>query len=472
MTKKNKSFDLIVIGAGPGGYVAAIRAAQLGLSVACVDKRPELGGTCLNEGCIPSKALLQSSFKYEEALTHLSDHGVDVGKPKLNLKKMIERKNKVVEDLTKGISFLFKKNKITFVEGLASFESATSLKITKSDGATDQIEASKILIATGSVPTDLPGIEIDEKQVVSSTGALMLDKVPDHLIVVGGGYIGLEMGSVWRRLGSKVTVVEYFDSIVPALDREVATSLYKSLKTQGIEFQLSTKVTSVKKQKKGSLEVHLEPAEGGKVQKVACDVLLSCAGRKPYTDTLGLDKIGLSLTDKGFLEVNDSFETAVQGVYAIGDVIGGAMLAHKAEEEGVAAVEGMVGQKPHINYQAIPAVIYTHPEVASVGKTQEQLTSEGADFNVGKFPFTANGRARANGDMEGFVKILADKKTDEIYGVHILHAEAGTMIAEAALALEYRASSEDIARTSHAHPTVNESMKEAALSVLKRTIHV
>lgn len=472
MTNKKTTFDLIVIGAGPGGYVAAIRAAQLGMTVACVDKRSDLGGTCLNEGCIPSKALLQSSYKYEEARVHLSEHGVDVGAPKLNLKKMLDRKNRIVEDLTKGIRFLFKKNKITFVEGEASFESSSSLKVTKSDGSKETLSAAKILIATGSVPMELSGISVDEKSIVSSTGALMLKKVPQHLIVVGGGYIGLEMGSVWRRLGSKVTVIESFDSIVPALDREVATVLYKSLKNQGIEFRLSTKVTSVKKTKKGSLEVHLEPTDGGKSAKVTCDVLLSCAGRKPYAQGLGLEKLGVSLTDRGFLEVNEAFETSLKGVYAIGDVIGGAMLAHKAEEEGIAAVEGMVGHKPHVNYQAIPAVIYTHPEVASVGKTQEQLKQEKVAFTVGKFPFSANGRARANGDTEGFVKILADQKTDEIYGIHIVHAEAGTMIAEAALALEYRASSEDIARTSHAHPTLNECVKEAALSVLGRTLHV
>lgn len=468
----NSSFDLIVIGAGPGGYVAAIRAAQLGLSVACVEKRADLGGTCLNVGCIPSKALLHSSQKYHETKSDLASHGIEVSSPKLNLKKMIERKDKVVEDLTKGIRFLFKKNKITVVEGAAAFETSTSLKVTKPDGKTEVLEAPKILIATGSIPAALPGIEVDEKRIVSSTGALNLKEVPEHLMVIGGGYIGLEMGSVWRRLGSKVTVVEYFDSIVPALDREVATTLYKSLKSQGIEFRLSTKVTSVKASKKGPLEVFLEPAEGGKSQKISCDILLSCAGRKPYAEGLGLDKIGLHLTEKGFLEVNAFFETSVKGVYAIGDLIGGAMLAHKAEEEGVAAVEGMVGQHPHINYQAIPAVIYTHPEVATVGKTEEQLKKEGLEFSVGKFPFSANGRARANGDTEGFVKILADKNTDEVYGVHIIHSEAGTMIAEAALALEYRASSEDIARTCHAHPTVNESVKEAALAVLGRTIHV
>lgn len=472
MSDKKTSFDLIVIGAGPGGYVAAIRAAQLGLSVACVEKDPELGGTCLNVGCIPSKAMLQSSQKYHETLSDLEAHGIEVGTPTLNLKTMLARKDQVVQDLTKGIRFLIKKNKITTFRGTASFDSPKVIKVTAPDSTTQTIEGDRVLLATGSVPADLPGIKVDEKQIVSSTGALSLSKVPEHLIVVGGGYIGLEMGSVWRRLGSKVTVIEYFDSIVPALDREVATSLYKSLKAQGLEFRLSTQVTAVKKSKKGGLEVSLEPSAGGKSETLSCDVLLSCAGRRPYTDGLGLEAIGLSVTEKGFLEVDASYQTAVKGVYAIGDLIGGAMLAHKAEEEGVAAVEGMVGQHPHINYQAIPAVIYTHPEVASVGKTEEQLKQEGIAYNVGKFPFSANGRARANGDTDGFVKVLADEETDEVYGVHILHSEAGTMIAEAALALEYRASSEDIARTSHAHPTVNESVKEAALSVLGRTIHI
>lgn len=464
------TFDLIVIGAGPGGYVAAIRAAQLGMNVACVDERTTLGGTCLNVGCIPSKALLHSSHLYTQATMDLKAHGITVDNVGLDLGAMMARKDKVVEDLTKGVLFLFKKNKVTFVQGRASFKDAKTLSV-EGDAGTTEITAPKIVIATGSSPTTLTGVEIDEKTVVTSTGALSLDKVPEHLIVIGGGYIGLEMGSVWRRLGAKVTVIEYFDRLVPALDREVATALMKSLKNQGMEFMLSTKVARVEKTK-GGLNVFTTPADGGNEEKLSCDILLSCAGRKPHTQGLNLETIGLNTDERGFITVDGHFATSVPGVYAIGDVIGGAMLAHKAEEEGVALAEMLAGQKPHVNYGAIPAIIYTSPEVATVGQTQEQLEAKGVPFVVGKFPFSANARARANAHTEGFVKILSHAETDEILGIHIIQEEAGTMIAEAALALEYRASSEDVARTCHAHPTVNEAVKEAALDALKRAIHI
>lgn len=461
-----KTYDLIVIGGGPGGYVCAIKAAQLGLSVACVEMRKTLGGTCLNVGCIPSKALLHSSQKFEEAEHHLGDHGVDVSHVKLNLKKLLGRKDQVVDDLTKGIAFLLKKNKIDYIIGKAEFISATELKI---DGK-KIYGAKNFVIATGSDVVNLPGIDIDEKQIVSSTGALDLKKVPDHLVVVGGGYIGLELGTVWRRLGAKVTVIEFADRIVPAMDLEVGKALHKELQKQGIDFKLSTKVTEVKKAKSG-LSVSVEPAAGGKTDIVKCDVLLSCAGRKPYTDGLGLKAVGIDLDERGRVPVNGAFQTSVPTIFAIGDVIDGPMLAHKAEEEGVAVAEILTGQHPHVNYNAIPGVVYTHPEVATVGKTEEELKTAGVEYKVGKFPFMANSRAKANGETTGFVKILADKATDEVLGVHIMHNEAGTMIAECVLALEYRASSEDIARTCHAHPTVSEAIKEAALAVYSKAIH-
>lgn len=465
-----ESFDLIILGAGPGGYVAAIRAAQLGMNVACVDARETLGGTCLNVGCIPSKALLESSHLFTHTRDELAQHGIEAKDVSVDLAKMLARKDKVVEDLTKGITFLFKKNKVTFVQGEAAFTSPTSVNVTGKDGVRE-ITAPRVIIATGSAPTQLPGVEIDEKTIVSSTGALSLSKVPEHLVIIGGGYIGLEMGSVWKRLGAKVTVIEFLDSLVPTMDKEVCLALTKSLKTQGMDFLLSTKVVRVDKDKKG-LTVVTTPSQGGAESTLTCDILLSCAGRRPYTHGLNLEKIGLALDARGFIPVTHDFATSVPGIYAIGDVIGGAMLAHKAEEEGVACVEAMAGQKPHVNYGAIPAVIYTAPEVASVGKTQEQLTQEGTPYVVGKFPFSANSRARATSHTEGFVKILSHAQTDEVLGVHIIHGDAGTLIAEAALAMEYRASSEDIARTCHAHPTTSEAVKEAALSALGRAIHI
>ena len=463
-------FDLIVIGAGPGGYVAAIRAAQLGLKTVCIDKRGAWGGTCLNVGCIPSKALLHSSEKFEEAQGHLAEHGVKVGKVELDLKALIARKDKVVEDLTKGIGFLFNKNKVTGITGAAKITKPGEVEVT-GDGGTETYTATNILIATGSEVAPLPGVDIDEDKVVSSTGALSLSKVPKHLVVVGGGYIGLEMGSVWRRLGSKVTVVEFLDSIVPNMDTEVGTALHKMLAKQGMEFKLGTKVTRAK-MTKTQVTLTVEPAAGGDAEDIKCDVALVSIGRIPFTEGLGLEDVGVEMDQRGVIKVDDHFKTNIDGIYAIGDVIPGAMLAHKAEEEGIACVEHLAGQATHINYDAIPAVVYTWPEAASVGKTEEELTDAGVEYKKGNFPFMANSRARANGDTDGFVKILADAATDEVLGVHIIGPDAGTMIAELALAMQFGASSEDIARTCHAHPTLNEAGKEAALGVEGSPIHI
>ncbi|MBY0272557.1 MAG: dihydrolipoyl dehydrogenase [Alphaproteobacteria bacterium] len=461
---KNK-VDLIVIGAGPGGYVAAIRAAQLGLSVLCVEKRKTLGGTCLNVGCIPSKALLYSSQKFEEAGHLLADHGVKLEKLSLDLKKMMERKEKVVEQLTGGIDYLFKKNKVQHAVGEAHILSAEEVKVNRETWKTKNI-----LIATGSESANVPGITVDEKKIVSSTGGLSLDHVPEKLVVIGGGYIGLEMGSVWNRLGSKVTVVEFMDRLVPAMDHEMGAALMKALTKQGIDFKLSTKVTGIKEEK-NKLTLSLEDASGKK-ESLEADTVLVATGRKPYTHGLGLEKIGVALNEKGFIVVNERYETSVSGVYAIGDVIPGPMLAHKAEEEGIAAVEIIAGQAGHVNYGAIPAVIYTHPEVASVGKSEEELKAEERTYKIGKFPFLANSRAKAVGDTEGFVKVLADALTDQVLGVHIIGLDAGTLIAEAVLGMEFSASAEDIARTCHAHPTLNEAVKEAAMAVDGRAIHI
>lgn len=463
-------FDLIVIGAGPGGYVAAIRAAQLGLKTACIDKRDTLGGTCLNVGCIPSKALLHSSEKFEEAQGHLAEHGVKVGKVELDLETLMARKDKVVEDLTKGIGFLFKKNKVTGITGSARIAKQGEV-VVSADGKDATYTADNILIATGSEVTPLPGVEIDEERIVSSTGGLALTKVPKHLVVVGGGYIGLELGSVWRRLGSKVTVVEFLDAIVPNMDGEVGKAMHKTLQKQGMEFKLGTKVTAAKSTKT-KVALTVEPAAGGDAETIDCDVVLVSIGRIPYTANLGLEDVGVEMDGRGVIQVDGNFKTNVDGIYAIGDVIPGAMLAHKAEEEGVACVERLAGQATHINYDAIPSVVYTWPEAASVGKTEEQLKEAGIAYNKGNFPFMANSRARANGDTDGFVKILADAATDEVLGVHIIGPDAGTMIAELALAMEFGASSEDIARTCHAHPTLNEAVKEAALAVEGAPIHI
>jgi dihydrolipoamide dehydrogenase len=461
------SYDLIVIGGGPGGYVAAIRAAQLGMKVACVDKNQTLGGTCLRVGCIPSKALLYSSFKYLEAQTHFQDYGVLVSSIAIDLKKMMARKEKIVTDLTQGISFLFKKNKVDSFQGTAKFLSAGEITV---EG--DQtLKAPHIIICTGSEPTTLAGLEIDEKHIVSSTGALALEKVPDHLVVIGGGYIGLELGSVWRRLGSKVTVIEFIDRVVPMIDHEIGTALLRSLKKQGLEFMFSTQVTQVKKQRK-DLEVTWASTASNKTGSLTCDAVLSCVGRQPYTKGLGLEKIGLTLDEKGYIPVDENFKTRINGVYAIGDVTQGPMLAHRAEEEGIACVEKISGQRPSLNKHLIPSVVYTHPEVASVGKTEEDLKKGSIAYKKGIFPFAANARALINEETEGFVKILTNARTDEILGVHIFHADAGTLISECVLAMEYRASAEDIARTCHAHPTLNEAVKEGALAAYEKAIHV
>jgi len=462
----SQEFDLIVIGAGPGGYVAVIRAAQLGMNVACVEKRGSLGGTCLNIGCIPSKALLESSHHFEEAKLHFADHGIKA-KIDLDLKTMLTRKDKVVVDLTKGIEGLFKKNKITWIKGAGSIKSAGEVVI---DGK-ETIKTKKILIATGSDVMPLPGIAVDEKKIVSSTGALDLQTVPEHLVVVGGGVIGLELGSVWHRLGANVTVVEFLDRIGGPMDAEVAKQFQRTLEKQGIVFKTSMKVTAADAKGKG-VSLTLEPAKGGAAEKLEADVVLVSIGRKPYTQGLGLETVGIKLDERGRVPVNDHFETSVKNIYAIGDVIAGPMLAHKAEDEGVAAAEIMAGQKGHVYYDAIPSVVYSWPEVASVGKTEEELKAAGVQYKAGKFPFLANSRGRAIGETDGFVKVLADAKTDRLLGMHIIGPDAGTLIHEGCLVMEYGGSSEDLARTCHAHPTLNEAVKEAALAVLGRAIHI
>lgn len=466
------TFDIVIIGGGPGGYVAAIRAAQLGMKTACVESRDRLGGTCLNIGCIPSKALLQSSEKYEEATHSFAAHGVKLSGVELDLAAMMGRKDKVVGDLTKGIEFLFRKNKVTWVKGTGRITAPGKVSVTLvNGGGTQELEAKSIVIATGSGIVDLPGVEIDEKRIVSSTGALSLAKVPEHLVVIGGGYIGLEMGSVWRRLGAQVTVVEFLDRITPGMDGETGKMLQRVLTKSGFAFKLGTKVVGAKKDKSG-VTLLLEPAAGGEKAELKADVVLVAIGRRPYTDGLGLQEVGVALDNRQRVKVDAHYQTNIPGIYAIGDVIAGPMLAHKAEDEGTVLVEMLAGQRPHLNYDAVPAVIYTWPEVASVGKTEEELKAAGIAYKVGKFPFTANSRARTNADTEGFVKILADAATDRVLGVHIIGPDAGTMIAEAALAMEYGASSEDIARTTHAHPTLNEAVKEAALAVEGRPIHI
>ncbi len=465
-----EQFDLAVIGGGPGGYVAAIRAAQLGMKVACIEKRGALGGTCLNVGCIPSKALLYSSELYEKAQHEYAAHGIKLSKIELDLAAMMKRKEDVISGLTKGIEGLFRKNKITYLQGFASFVDTNNLKI-KNDKEDQQITAKNIIIATGSEIMSLPGIEIDESKIVSSTGALSLKEVPKKMVVIGGGYIGLEMGSVWRRLGSEVTVVEYLDRLLPGMDLEIAKQFQKILEKQGIKFMLGQKVLSAKADAKG-VNLNLESVSDKTVQTMNANVVLVSVGRRPYTDNLALENAGIKLDERGKIPVNQHLQTSANNIYAIGDVIAGPMLAHKAEEEGVAAVEIMAGQKAHVNYDVIPGVVYTSPEIATVGKTEEELKKAGIDYKIGKFPFMANSRARAIGVSEGLVKVLARSDNDEILGVHIIAPEAGTMIAEMVVAMEYKASSEDIARTVHAHPTLNEAVKEAALAVLGRAIHM
>ncbi len=464
----NASFDVVVIGGGPGGYVAAIRAAQLGFKTACVEKRPTLGGTCLNVGCIPSKALLQSSHLYEMAVRDLAAHGIKAGFLGLDLPVMMERKKKVVADLTKGIEFLFKKNKITFFNGTGRLAGKGQVCVNETEHL---LTARHIILATGSEVTPLPGVAIDEQRIVSSTGALALTKVPDRLVVIGAGVIGLELGSVWRRLGSKVTVIEYLDKILPPFDDEISAQMRKILEKQGIEFRLSTKVTAARNAGTG-VQLSLEPAAGGTSETLDADVVLVSIGRRPYTEGLGLDVAGVNVGKGGFVTVDRHFRTSAEGVYAIGDLIGGAMLAHKAEDEGVALAEMLDGQAGHVNYDAIPSVVYTAPEVASVGQTEEELKSAGIAYKVGKFPFSANSRARANGDADGFVKILADAKTDRLLGAHLIGPMAGELIGELVLGMEFSAAAEDIARTSHAHPGLGEAIREAALAVDGRAIHI
>jgi len=459
-----QSFDLIVIGAGPGGYVAAIRAAQLGLNVACIEKEPELGGTCLRVGCIPSKALLVSSERFEEARSHLATHGIEVEGVKLNLDKMLARKDKVVKALTGGIKMLFKKNKVTRFEGHASFVSATELKVTSSKGE-EQLSAPKILIATGSVPANLPGIEWDGDRIGGSTEALAYPEVPEHLIVIGAGVIGLELGSVWRRLGAKVTVLEYMDTAMPGMDADLSAEAVKIFKKQGVEFRFGTKVTGARVEGEGCV-VECEGSE-----PIRCDRVLVSVGRKPNTEGLGLEAIGVELDRRGVVQVDEHFETNIKGVFAIGDVAPGPMLAHKAEEEGIACVEHMVTGYGHINYNTIPSVVYTHPEIASVGQSEQALKESGVPYKLGQFPYIANGRARAIGATDGFVKVLAHAETDRVLGVHIIGSNAGDLIAEAAVSMEFGASSEDVARSCHAHPTLAEILKEAALAVDGRAIH-
>ena len=464
-------FDLVVIGAGPGGYVAAIRAAQLGLKVACVDKRETLGGTCLNVGCIPSKALLSASEKYIDASKNFSEIGIELSGLKINLEKMLSKKDRVVAELTKGIQFLFKKNNVMRFHGEAVIKSASEIEVTSVDGKATQLQTDKIIIAVGSEPICLPNLAFDEKKIVSSTGALNLDRVPKRLVVIGGGYIGLEMGSVWSRLGSKVTVVEFLNKIVPNVDVEIGKQFQKNLEKQGIVFMLETKVVEVNVKDK-KLEIIAEQINGEDRETIECDVVLIAAGRKPCTDSLGLDEVGVKRGENGFIAVNENFETSVPNIFAIGDCIPGPMLAHKAEEDGVATVEFIAGGSAHVDYNLVPSIIYTHPEVASVGKTEEQLKNEKVEYTKGKFPFSANSGARANDDTDGFVKILADSVSDQILGVHIIGPEAGTLIHECTTAMVYGASAEDIARTCHGHPTLNEAIKEAALAVDGRAIHI
>jgi dihydrolipoamide dehydrogenase len=465
------SYDLIVIGTGPGGYVCAIRAAQLGLKTAVVEKRATFGGTCLNVGCIPSKALLHASELFEEAGHSFAKMGIGVTAPKLDLKAMMAFKDEGVDGNVKGVEFLLKKNKVDAFHGTGRIAAPGKVEVKGADGKTQTLEAKSIVIATGSDVARLRGIDIDEKRIVSSTGALALDKVPGHLLVVGAGVIGLELGSVWRRLGSKVTVVEFLDGVLPGMDGEVRRQAQRLLEKQGVTFKLSSKVTAVDPSGK-TLKVSVEPAKGGAAETIEADIVLVAIGRVPYTEGLGLKEIGVKLDERGRVATDAHFATNVRGVYAIGDAIAGPMLAHKAEDEGVAVAEILAGQAGHVNYDVIPNVVYTYPEIASVGKTEEELKSAGVAYNVGKFPFMANGRAKANQQTEGFVKILADAKTDRVLGVHIVGADAGNMIAEPAVAMEFGASAEDIARTCHAHPTLSEAVKEAALAAAKRAIHM
>jgi len=461
-----ENFDVIIIGSGPGGYVCAIRAAQLGLKTACVEKRETLGGTCLNIGCIPSKALLQSSENFHAAQADFKDHGILIDSVKLDLARMQARKAEVVTANVRGVEFLFKKNKVTWLKGAGHIDAPGRVSV---DGKV--YGAKHIIVATGSESIPLPGVTVDEKRIVTSTGALELSEVPKHLVVIGGGYIGLELGSVWRRLGAQVTVVEFLDKLVPGMDGEVGKAFERVLAKQGLKFRLGTKVTAAEATDAG-VKLTVEKAAGGTPETIEADVVLVCIGRRPFTAGLGLEEAGVVLSDRGFVTTDAHYATNIPGIYAIGDVTRGPLLAHKAEEEGVAIAEILAGQAGHVNYGVIPGVVYTWPEVASIGATEEQLKTDGVAYNVGKFPFTANGRARAMGYTDGFVKILADKTSDRILGAHIIGPDAGTLIAEIATAMEFGASAEDVARTCHAHPSLNEAVKEAALAVDGRALHI
>jgi dihydrolipoamide dehydrogenase len=461
-----ENFDVIVIGSGPGGYVCAIRAAQLGLKTACVEKRSTLGGTCLNVGCIPSKALLQSSENFHAASHKYKDHGIILSEIKLDLDRMMARKAEVVSANVKGVEFLFRKNKVTWLKGEGHILSPTQVDVS---GTT--YETKNIVIATGSESTPLRGVDVDEKTIVTSTGGLELEKVPEHLVVIGGGVIGLELGSVWRRLGSEVTVIEFLDRIVPTMDAEIGSAFERILLKQGLKFKLGSKVTAATRTNEG-VTLTVEPAKGGPEEKIKADIVLLAIGRRPLTNGLGAAEAGVEIDDRGRVKTNAHYATNIPGIFAIGDVITGPMLAHKAEDEGVAVAELIAGQAGHVNYEAIPSVIYTWPEVASVGRTEEELKADGVDYKIGKFPFTANGRARAMGDTDGFVKILSDKTTDRLLGAHILGPDAGTLIAELTTAIEFGASAEDVARICHAHPTLSEAVKEAALASDNRALHI
>lgn len=465
-------YDLVVIGGGPGGYVGAIRAAQLGLKTAIVEMRGTLGGTCLNVGCIPSKALLQSSHHFEMADKEFEHHGVDVSGLKLNLKTMLGRKEKVVDDLTKGIEFLMKKNKIDYIVGAGEIIEAGKVSVSPGKGKKKQVlETENIIIATGSEVTPLKGVKIDEKQIVSSTGALSLIKVPKEMVVIGAGVIGLELGSVWRRLGANVTVVEFLDVALPGMDAEVSKNMQRILKKQGMNFKMKTMVTSAKPAR-GGVTLTMQGRNDKKKETMKADVVLVAIGRRPFTDKLGLDKAGVTVDERGFIPVDEDFQTNVPGIYAIGDVIGGAMLAHKAEDEGAVCAEILSGETGHIDYDSIPSIVYTHPEVAAAGKTEEQLKEAGIEYNSGKFPFSANSRARCNADADGFVKILSDKATDRLLGCHIIGPQAGDLIQEVVNVMEFGGSAEDIARICHGHPGLPEAVKEAAMAAGGRAIHI
>ncbi len=464
-------YDVVVIGGGPGGYVAAIRAAQLGLKTACVETRETLGGTCLNVGCIPSKALLHTSERYAELQHDLAEQGIKVGKSEIDVATMMARKDKVVKDLTGGIAFLFKKNKVDHVKGFGSIPKPGEVSVKLNAGGEQTLQAKNIIIATGSESTPLPGVEVDEKRIVSSTGAIALDKVPKRMIVIGAGVIGLELGSVWSRLGAEVEVVEFLDRILPGMDGEICKQTQRILAKQGLKFRLGAKVTGAKANKSG-VTLDVEPVKGGAAEQLKADIVLLAIGRRPYTEGLGLDELGVRKDNRGFIQVNEHFETGVPGIYAIGDCVPGPMLAHKAEDEGAICAEIIAGQSGHIDHNLVPGVVYTWPEVAGVGKTEEQLKEDGVDYKVGKFPFTANSRSRCTGETDGVVKMLADARTDKVLGCHIVGPLAGDLLAEAVLAMEFGGTAEDIARTCHSHPGMGEAVKEAALAVHGRPIHI